>query len=137
MGPSGQVSMTSTPALAHVRRRPGRPRQTPTAPLGGTTVGDRDGQSPIGLDSPGLTPRLLDLALTAQYLGVSPWTVRDLQANGTLRRVSIPLGGGRDLRKLLFDRADLDRLVEAWKDSALTPTRAGRYPKAPVRAGQR
>jgi len=41
--------------------------------------------------------------------------VRDLEANGTLGRVSIPLPGGRELRKLLFDRADLDRLVEAWK----------------------
>jgi len=87
--------------------------------------------------SPPAASRLLDLAQTAEYLGISPWTVRDLAANGTLRRVSIPLGGGRDLRKLLFDRADLDRLVEAWKDSALTLPRADRYSKAPVLAGHR
>jgi hypothetical protein len=50
---------------------------------------------------------------------VSPWTVRDLEASGVLRRVSIPLGNGRELRKLLFDRKDLDRLIEAWKDGPL------------------
>jgi hypothetical protein len=44
--------------------------------------------------------------------------VRDLEANGTLKRVRIPLPNGGELRKLLFDRADLDRLVEAWKERA-------------------
>jgi len=58
---------------------------------------------------------LLDLGTTAAYLGVSPWTVRDLEAGGTLKRVRVPMVGGGDLRKLLFDRQDLDRLVEAWK----------------------
>ena len=64
---------------------------------------------------PGLCPRLLDLGATAAYLGLSPWTVRDLEAAGTLKRVRVPVAGGRDLRKLLFDREELDRLVEAWK----------------------
>lgn len=59
--------------------------------------------------------RLLDLQQAASYLGVSTWTVRDLEANGVLPRVLIPLGNGRELRKLLFDRTDLDRLIEAWK----------------------
>jgi len=58
---------------------------------------------------------LLDLGSTAAYLGVSPWTVRDLEAAGTLKRVRVPTRGGGDLRKLLFDREELDRLVEAWK----------------------
>jgi hypothetical protein len=62
-----------------------------------------------------IPPRLLDLKAAAAYLGVSPWTIRDLEANGTLRRVNVPSGPGRDLRKLLFDRKDLDHLVEAWK----------------------
>jgi hypothetical protein len=66
---------------------------------------------------PGLCPRLLDLGATAAYLGVSGWTVRDLEAAGELRRVRIPVGPGRELRKLLFDRQDLDHLLEAWKDS--------------------
>jgi hypothetical protein len=61
---------------------------------------------------------LLDLELAAAYLGVSPWTVRDLEAAGVLPRVRVPLPGGRELRKLLFDKADLDRLIEAWKEAA-------------------
>ncbi len=64
---------------------------------------------------PGLCPRLLDLEATAAYLGVSPWTVRALEAAHVLKRVSIPLPGGRDLRKLLFDRLEVDAHVEAWK----------------------
>jgi hypothetical protein len=40
--------------------------------------------------------------------------VRDLEAAGTLKRVRVPTGTG-ELPKLLFDRTDLDRLVEAWK----------------------
>ncbi len=60
-------------------------------------------------------PRLLELDASAAYLGVSPWTIRDLEAAGTLRRVRVPLANGGELRKLLFDRADLDRLVDAWK----------------------
>lgn len=63
----------------------------------------------------GLCPRLLDLGATAAYLGVSPWTVRDLDAAGTLKRVRVPIAAGSELRKLLFDRHDLDRLVDAWK----------------------
>jgi len=43
------------------------------------------------------------------------WTIRDLEAAGVLRRVRIPLPNRGELRKLLFDRADLDRLVDAWK----------------------
>lgn len=60
-------------------------------------------------------PRLLTLSEAAIYLGMSVWTVRALEANGTLRRVRVPLPNGSELRKLLFDRADLDRAVEGWK----------------------
>ncbi len=62
-------------------------------------------------------PRLLDLQGTAGYLGVSAWTVRDLEAAGSLQRVRIPLPHAGELRKLLFDRVDLDRLIDSWKDS--------------------
>ena len=64
---------------------------------------------------PAIVPaRLLDLQAAAAYLSVSPWTIRDLEAAGTLKRVRVPTASG-ELRKLLFDRADLDHLVEAWK----------------------
>ena len=29
--------------------------------------------------------------------------------------VRVPLAAGAELRKLLFDKVDLDRLIEAWK----------------------
>jgi hypothetical protein len=63
-----------------------------------------------------VAPRLLDLPATAAYLAVSEWTVRDLEAVGTLPRVRIPVGTNGELRKLLFDRNDLDHCIELWKD---------------------
>jgi hypothetical protein len=63
-------------------------------------------------------PRLLNLEAAARYLGVSPWTIRELEWKGILRRVRVPLPGGRELRKLLFDKADLDRLIDGWKEAA-------------------
>lgn len=62
--------------------------------------------------------RLLDLVATAAYLGLSPWTVRELEWRGVLCRVRVPLPNSGELRKLLFDRADLDGLIERWKDAA-------------------
>jgi excisionase family DNA binding protein len=53
-------------------------------------------------------PRLLDVEAAADYLGVSVWTVRDLVERGSLSRVALP-----GVRRLLFDRCDLDRLIEA------------------------
>jgi hypothetical protein len=41
--------------------------------------------------------------------------VRDLIAAGTLARVRIPLPNGGELRRVLLDREDLDRLVAGWK----------------------
>jgi hypothetical protein len=61
-----------------------------------------------------VAPRLLDLPSTARYLGCSTWTVRELEASGALPRVRASLPGG-EIRKLLFDRLDLDRLIERWK----------------------
>ena len=63
-----------------------------------------------------LVPRLLDLDTAAAYLSISPWTIRDLEAKGVLPRVRVPLPDGGELRKLLFDKADLDQLVGVWKD---------------------
>ena len=62
-----------------------------------------------------IEPRLLNLKSAATYLGVSPWTIRDLEARGVLKRVTVPLPGGAELRKLLFDKLELDRLIDVWK----------------------
>lgn len=67
-----------------------------------------------------VVPRLLDLKAAANYLGVSGWTLRSLEWAGVIRRVRVPTNGDRELRKLLFDRHDLDGLIEAWKDPRLT-----------------
>ena len=53
--------------------------------------------------------RLLPLPEAAAYLGLSPWTVRELQWKGKLPRVDLG-------RKLLFDRVDLDDLIERQKE---------------------
>jgi hypothetical protein len=90
--------------LWHARRGPGRPRKHP--------MSERTQGSPPRL----IDPRLLDLLQAAGYLSVSPWTIRSLEATGVLSRVRIPLSEGRELRKLLFDRRDPDRLIDAWKD---------------------
>jgi hypothetical protein len=72
-------------------------------------------------------PRLLSLAEAARYLGVSPWTARELVNAGSIPVTSIPRPQTArmhrrhpvhdSLRRLLIDRCDLDRLVETWKVS--------------------
>lgn len=67
-----------------------------------------------------LQPRLLDLAGAAAYLGISTWTIREWAAAGVLHRVKLP-GGHHNhttgvLQRVLFDRLDLDRLIERSKE---------------------
>jgi hypothetical protein len=50
-------------------------------------------------------------------LGLSEWSVRDLEGAGVLPRVRIPLPNAGEMRKLLFDVRDLDRLIDCWKDT--------------------
>jgi len=71
-----------------------------------------------------LPPRLLDVESAAAYLSLKPGTIRGLVHCGVLRRVRIPLPDHGELRRVLLDRSDLDRLVEAWKE-------AGGLPHAP------
>jgi excisionase family DNA binding protein len=59
-------------------------------------------------------PRLLGVAEAARYLGVKRSTVYELHACGELRRVRLSLEH-QDVRRLLFDRLDLDALVERGK----------------------
>jgi excisionase family DNA binding protein len=75
----------------------------------GDTVGDSNGAQ----DS--ASGRLLSIRAAASYLGLSYWTVRDLLQAGTIKPVRLPVAGGRDLRRILLDRRDLDALIEASK----------------------
>ena len=108
-------------ASMRLRRTPGRPRKEISGSVAPDKVSDGvHGRTPVRrtvvCEAVGhIPPRLLDLKGAAAYLGVSPWTIRDLETSGTLRRVNVPLGMGKDLRKLLFDREDLDQLVDSWK----------------------
>lgn len=85
---------------------PVRPRN----PSNGADFADLRGDVPRNVPA-----RLLNLEATAHYLSLSRWSVRDLEVAGVLKRVAIPLPGGRELRRLLFDRQDLDDLVARWK----------------------
>ena len=62
--------------------------------------------------------RLLDVTATATYLGgICSDSVRALVARGALVPVRMPScrRPGESSRRLLFDRADLDALIDRWK----------------------
>ena len=98
------------------RPRPGRPRKAESGHVPGTSdAGGLDNggqeQGAMACQAPALPcstpaekrearrlralaavqPRLLDLSGTAAYLGVSEWSVRELEWSGVLRRVRVPL----------------------------------------------
>lgn len=60
---------------------------------------------------PTMERRLLGYANAAEYLGISLRGMKDLAANGEIRKV--PIGG-----RVLFDRSDLDAYIERIKKSA-------------------
>jgi excisionase family DNA binding protein len=65
-------------------------------------------------DSPSCAPpgpRLLTRQQAADYLNLSSDMLDRLTQQGELPRVQLLLGN-RNVRKVLYDRADLDRLVE-------------------------
>jgi len=120
-------------ASIRLRGKPGRPRKSrpasPPAPLLPPATGHSPGtaasqhhisqggnSSPLAHAASAL-PRLFDVNQAALYLGLSPWTVRDLVAAGRLARVRLPLGGAGELRRVLVDVRDLDRLIEMSKEN--------------------
>jgi hypothetical protein len=105
----------------HRSQGPGRPKVGAsgqiTSPAEGHVCG-REGLQAAVAGQIAISPRLLSLEAAAAYLSMSPWTIRELEAKGVLPRVRVPLPNGGELRKLLFDKADLDRLIGAWKETA-------------------
>jgi hypothetical protein len=121
-----------TPIPGSRRGKAGRPRKgdmgiygkpesghnlgTPAA--GNRANSGQNGSALASLTVAPVVPRLLDLHGAAAYLSLSEWTVRDLEGAGILSRVRVPLPNHGEVRKLLFDRVDLDRHIEQWKESA-------------------
>jgi excisionase family DNA binding protein len=58
-------------------------------------------------------PRLLTAQAAANYLGVPYTSLRDWALRGHLPMVRVP-----GCRRLWFDRRDLDKAVESWKERA-------------------
>lgn len=56
-------------------------------------------------------PRLLSAQAAARYLGVPYTSLRDWALRGHLPIVRVP-----ECRRLWFDKRDLDRAIEAWKE---------------------
>ena len=95
----------SSGPVGHVERHVRRPtadevceKSNPTGvrPQDGVTSGPK----------PGSEPRLVSVKIAADYLAVSPWTVRDLIASGTLPRVSLP-----GVRRVLVAMIDIEQLI--------------------------
>jgi len=93
-------------ASERLRKRPGRPRTRPARkPLAALPC----------------SPRLLTLGQAARYLALSRATVERLRAAGILPSVRIPHANeAGEVRRVLFDREDLDRLVTSWRESEAT-----------------
>ncbi len=97
----GDPSLPLAAAAERLRGKPGRPRKD--GHVVGIAVQQRgmDGSPNRGaLAVAAIVPRLLSLDATAAYLGLSPWTVRDLEAAGVLPRVRVPRPNGGELRKV-------------------------------------
>ncbi len=60
--------------------------------------------------------RLMGANEAAKYLGLSYWTLRELIWSGAIPLVQLPNKTGGRLRRILVDRADLDRLIERSKE---------------------
>lgn len=58
-----------------------------------------------------IVPRMLNAATAATYLGIGVYALRDLHYKAALRGVFIG-------RRLLFDKNDLDKYVDALKRAA-------------------
>jgi hypothetical protein len=103
-------------AAQRLRKAPGRPRSTRDTGHVPVTSSPRtranSGLAAGAQDRESCVPRLLGVGQAAVYLSLSPWTIRDLVASGQLRPVRLNVAG-RELRRLLLDRQDLDHIADA------------------------
>ena len=73
----------------------------------GGNGGARDEQSGA------LAPRLLTLPMACAYLSLARMTLLSLEEAGALKRARVVVRG-REIRKRLYDRAQLDQLINGW-----------------------
>lgn len=121
--------MTVTPlplaaAALRLRGKPGRPRKHPkpgtveAQSAGKSTkivdvfAGAHDGPSRAPIS---VAPAVLALGDASLYLGVSIDTIEALEAGGQIKRLRVQMPGGKELRKVLYLRADLDALAAGWR----------------------
>jgi excisionase family DNA binding protein len=109
-------------ASQRLRRRPGRPRAKPNGDNPGDSCEPQRTQVRVPparpaartQDSPSCAPpgpRLLTRQQAAEYLNLSLDMIDRLTQQSELPRVQLALGN-RNVRKVLYDRADLDRLID-------------------------
>ena len=107
-------------AAERLRREPGRPRKNAGEKTDEEIKAERAERrlARQAAQLLNLTPRLLDLDGAARYLSCSTWTIRGLIDSKVLQRVTIPTGteSGRDIRRVLLDRLQLDELVLRWQE---------------------
>ena len=123
-------------AARRLRGRPGRPCKRPAVPARPVTFPVTSPATPRHHEhssspqvhhtsGPSCHGRLLGVREAGEYLGVSPFTIRNMVRDGRLRAVPVP-----GLKRILVDRVDLDRLIEAWKVSE-QPFELSSQPAAP------
>jgi hypothetical protein len=116
------LSLTPLPlaeAAERLRGKPGRPRLSDEEKARRAAKGAETRRERLSAQLATITPRLLDFEGASRYSSLSVWTLRDLVASGKLPRVVIPSAAGdKDLRVVRVDKADLDRLIDSWKEGA-------------------
>lgn len=63
--------------------------------------------------------RLLSIRQAAEDYGLSFWTLRTLVLNGHIPRVVFPGPEGRNLRRILIDRDDMERFIRQCKEGGV------------------
>jgi excisionase family DNA binding protein len=108
---------SARPAPITFPRKPGRPARSGHA-TGHAAPRTRMNTGParrtVAVEAPAIAPdqRLLSVDQAARYLALSPWTVRDMLADGRLQRVNVA-----GCRRVLLDRAALDAMIVAVRAS--------------------
>ncbi len=120
-------------ASKRLQKPRGRPRKADPGHAMGHTLNDAPSQDPVNKGnnrdgtsaSQTIVPRLWTKEQVAAYLNVSVWTVSEMVARGTLCPVRLPMEKVVEkrerkrktdtFRRLLFDKADVDGVIEAGK----------------------